>query len=435
MTRRRKGETTGADAPGSGQAVPGRGHLGLLSGRRPVRLSPWVVAGASLALFVISGVAWACIPQATMTMDQSAAEAGETVSGSGSGFRPGVPVEIRWDDMAGELLWRGPPSSVDGKVNFSFAVPTDAQPGYYTVLGYQSGSVDEDRSPARTTLQVVGQEASHGGTSPTDPDSDAATSEDGQGSNSIAGGEETTGETGGGQAAAEEGSSGTEETGGQQAGQTGDEGTAAQEPAGDTSGSEQSSQAGQTSDADPAASSSSSQPAASPSAGDSATDSSDAQAPAVSGQDTGGQPAPDRPAAAAASQSAGDQDGGERPSVGRAPILAEAVPAPAEAVPPPEVADSAQPGQPTAGSAAADLWSGFASDTDVPGLQDGHVRGTVEAGPPSETVVAAMVLLTVGLAGLLGGLVLTRLHRRRVLVGPPDRRHPSRGDAGGGPAA
>ena len=87
----------------------------------------------------IAGLAWACTPQATISLIPRSARAGEPVTVNGSRFED-TPVEIRWNDAGGPLLAvaSGPEFSVqitapaDAADGVYFVVATDGTPGSFS---------------------------------------------------------------------------------------------------------------------------------------------------------------------------------------------------------------------------------------------------------------------------------------------------------------
>jgi hypothetical protein len=102
---------------------------------------------------ILSAVAYACTPQATISTNQSGVVAGQTVTGSGRGFSTAPTaglVQLWWNSTSGSPLWSGNPDA-SGRISFSLPVPANVQPGYYTIVAGQ-GSFK-----ARAPMQVPAQ--------------------------------------------------------------------------------------------------------------------------------------------------------------------------------------------------------------------------------------------------------------------------------------
>lgn len=125
------------------------------SGRNLVTVTFAVTAG----LLLSAAAAYACAPQAKMELKNEDATPGGTVDGSGKGFN-GTPaageVEVHFNATEGNVVWQGTPSPT-GEVSFSFEVPEDVEPGYYTIVAtqYEASGRRVPGTPARASLQVL----------------------------------------------------------------------------------------------------------------------------------------------------------------------------------------------------------------------------------------------------------------------------------------
>lgn len=106
-----------------------------------------VVGAASLNLLIGTGVvaAWACTPQPrSFSMKPEAAAAGSVASVVGQGVPAGSPVQVRWDDVRGQII--GSATADDrGQFQASVTIPQGA-PGVHTVVF----SAGDPNQPATT---------------------------------------------------------------------------------------------------------------------------------------------------------------------------------------------------------------------------------------------------------------------------------------------
>lgn len=115
--------------------------------RRQGLLAVTIVVGA---IMMLGAAAFACMPEATVELDREAAAAGETVEGTGQGFRPALPVEVHFQSPDGTLLWAGN-ADTDGAFTFSFEAP-DAEPGHHVIYAFHENSSGD---PARAVLEIT----------------------------------------------------------------------------------------------------------------------------------------------------------------------------------------------------------------------------------------------------------------------------------------
>lgn len=117
-----------------------RMKLGVLSG-----------ATAAAVVLVAAALAFACTPQAEISLTPSVGPAGSTITVAGSGFSSrGGPVEVYWKSRSTAPVATAEPD-LTGRVSLSFVVPPDTQGGYYTVVAIQNPAY-----PARAVFHVPG---------------------------------------------------------------------------------------------------------------------------------------------------------------------------------------------------------------------------------------------------------------------------------------
>lgn len=126
-----------------------------------------VVVALSGLMVVLGASAWACTNLATMNLDASHVQAGDTVQITGSSYKlvenGGQEVVVRWDGLDGEVLATTVPNSV-GNIDVSITVPSAAEPGPHVLLATQEVERDSGElvavhgTPSRVSL-TVGAEA------------------------------------------------------------------------------------------------------------------------------------------------------------------------------------------------------------------------------------------------------------------------------------
>ena len=119
--------------------------------------------------------AFACTPQANLTLPTSRVDPGGTVSVIGQVFAPtGVdagPVTLRWNGVTGQAL-----ATVDADAQGTFqadvTVPSDVTPGFYLISAVQWVGTDGEVKKPSTTIEVLGaapaQPAAGGASTPTE---------------------------------------------------------------------------------------------------------------------------------------------------------------------------------------------------------------------------------------------------------------------------
>lgn len=118
------------------------------------RLFTLTFAASAAVVLVVAALAFACSPQAGISLTPNVGPAGSTVTVAGSGFsRAGGPVEVYWNSRSTAPVASAEPD-LTGKVSLSFSVPAGARGGYYTVIAIQNPAF-----PARAVFQVPGSSA------------------------------------------------------------------------------------------------------------------------------------------------------------------------------------------------------------------------------------------------------------------------------------
>jgi outer membrane biosynthesis protein TonB len=112
-----------------------------------------VVVAMLGVLLVGAALAWACTPQATITLDTSSGPAGTSVTVSAADFIDG-PVEIRWSGASGAVLATG-----QGPAFATTVTIPDAAPGMYYIYG--TSTDEEGRRVGNTSraFQIAGAES------------------------------------------------------------------------------------------------------------------------------------------------------------------------------------------------------------------------------------------------------------------------------------
>ena len=123
------------------------------------------IIGALAAVLASVSVAWACVPQASLSVTPTSGPAGSTVTVNGSGFPAGETAEVRWESKTGPVLATatGPTFSV------RITIPS-AAPGVHYISGAVVGEHrDHSATVAAFRITVPGAPppAPGGGTTPT----------------------------------------------------------------------------------------------------------------------------------------------------------------------------------------------------------------------------------------------------------------------------
>ena len=116
------------------------------------RLGLAAIALAAIAL-IPAALAFACNPQAYLTLDRSAYAPGDSVRVSGSFFRENADITVSIDRTGQSATVR---TSGNGSLQATFALPSNAATGGYTVqaIGYVDGEVIPGL-PARASFSVA----------------------------------------------------------------------------------------------------------------------------------------------------------------------------------------------------------------------------------------------------------------------------------------
>lgn len=108
-------------------------------------------------------LAWACVPQASLTLSPTSGAAGSTVTAKGSGFTADQPVEIRWGSKTGPVL----KTSTGPSFSVPITIPAVA-PGVYYVSAAETGEhSDHSATIAAFRVTAPGAPAPAPGTAPT----------------------------------------------------------------------------------------------------------------------------------------------------------------------------------------------------------------------------------------------------------------------------
>lgn len=113
--------------------------------RRHIAVATAVTA---LLLGAVS-LAWACVPQASLSLNPTSGPAGSAVNARASGFTAGQPVEIRWGSKTGPVL----KTSTGPSFTVPITIPAVA-PGVYYVSAAETGE-HRDHSATIAAFRVT----------------------------------------------------------------------------------------------------------------------------------------------------------------------------------------------------------------------------------------------------------------------------------------
>ena len=120
------------------------------------------VVGVLAVVLASVSVAWACVPQGSLSLAPESGTAGSTVTAKASGFSAGSTVEIRWGSKTGPLLATGTGASFSTPIT----IPA-APPGVHYVSAAMTGE-HRDHSATVAAFQITAPGApAPGGTTPT----------------------------------------------------------------------------------------------------------------------------------------------------------------------------------------------------------------------------------------------------------------------------
>ena len=115
-----------------------------------------VGAGILGVLALLSGVAMACVPSASIRLSPPGGPTGTKVTVTGSTFDPaGSPVNIYWDGTRGTFL-ASVPVQPDRTMSYTFTVPAGATGGTHLVSATQRDSQGQSYNPVNATFSVSG---------------------------------------------------------------------------------------------------------------------------------------------------------------------------------------------------------------------------------------------------------------------------------------
>lgn len=119
--------------------------------RRTTTMSGLMVA----FLLVLAMGAWACTNLASLNLSAGQGNAGATIEVHGSAFSTqegAQEVNVRWDGTDGEVLASTDIEDASGSIATSVTIPSDAEPGYHTLVATQMVEADEgEESPGHGT--------------------------------------------------------------------------------------------------------------------------------------------------------------------------------------------------------------------------------------------------------------------------------------------
>lgn len=128
-----------------------------------MRKFSWLLCVTGVLLLLGGASAWACTNLATLNLDTTHAQAGDTVQITGSSYKltesGGQEVILRWNAFDGPVLASTTPDS-SGNIAVSLVIPSDAQPGPHVIVGAQEverpdGSmVPAHGTPTRASIVV-----------------------------------------------------------------------------------------------------------------------------------------------------------------------------------------------------------------------------------------------------------------------------------------
>lgn len=115
------------------------------------------IAGAALAAAaVVGGVAWACVPGASIAVNPGTGTPGTGVSVTGTTFdSQGSLVNIYWEGTSGSLVGQAPVQA-DRTFSFSFVVPGNAPSGSHVVSATQLDRNGLAYNPVNRAFRVSG---------------------------------------------------------------------------------------------------------------------------------------------------------------------------------------------------------------------------------------------------------------------------------------
>ena len=123
----------------------------------------FVLASVGVLAVVLASVslAWACVPQGSLSLTPKVGPAGSTVTAKASGFPAGSTVEIRWGSKTGPLLKTGTGPSFSTPITIPAAAP-----GVHYVSAAMTGEHRDHSATVAAFQIVVAGVPLPGGTSP-----------------------------------------------------------------------------------------------------------------------------------------------------------------------------------------------------------------------------------------------------------------------------
>ena len=102
-------------------------------------------------------LAWACVPNASITLSKSTAAPGETLTATFRDVPPDAPLDIRLNGEAGPLLARSAPRPAEGPFTLSLPIPADTPAGCHVLAAFVTSGQHQGHSSPPTSLKVVTQ--------------------------------------------------------------------------------------------------------------------------------------------------------------------------------------------------------------------------------------------------------------------------------------
>lgn len=102
------------------------------------------------AVLASVSLAWACVPQGSLSLTPASGPGGSTVTAKVSGFPADSTVEIRWGSKTGTLLKTGTGPSFSAPIT----IPSDAAPGVHYVSAAMAGE-HQDHSATVAAFQII----------------------------------------------------------------------------------------------------------------------------------------------------------------------------------------------------------------------------------------------------------------------------------------
>lgn len=113
-----------------------------------------------------ASAAWACGVLATLTLDTRVASPGQTVTATGINYATSnaTAVTLRLNSRNGTPIATATPTSPGGRINQTFSLPSNIDPGWYVMLATQftNSGAPKSGTPGRFAFRVQGDARSSG---------------------------------------------------------------------------------------------------------------------------------------------------------------------------------------------------------------------------------------------------------------------------------